>query len=219
MAYSIGWNEAQPDGAVVNADDLDLEIRNLKTSLRERLEQVILDWGTDAVDPKVMVEGSARASVATADPGVPGGVDRDGFLWYKSDLEALYVYEGTAYQQVMGGQQRTGIYVPGTGFTAGPFRGFSFSLQIDGVTANGGQIDIDLDDFPASLGLGFVGDRSFQGLVGFVRTGVSGAAYLNTWSGPGGNVIRVGVKDVAGASLANGLPVNIFVTLYFRENF
>ncbi|MCP4902611.1 MAG: hypothetical protein GY906_37075 [bacterium] len=221
MAYSIGWNEAQPDGAVVDAKDLDLEIRNLKIAMRERLEQVIFEWSTDATDPKVLVAGSARVNVSTTDPGVPGGVDREGFVWYRSDLEALYVYEAppNSYTKIFGAQQRSGTYLPGTGFTGGPFRGFHFMLIIDANTANGGAIDIDLDDFPADLELGFVGNRSFVGMVGFVRTGVSGAAYVQNWSGPGGNVIRVGVRDVNGAALANGLPVNINVVLYFRENF
>lgn len=54
MAYSIPWDEASPDGAITPAADLDVEIQDVKTSLRERLEQVIPDFGDDLVDPKVI---------------------------------------------------------------------------------------------------------------------------------------------------------------------
>lgn len=56
MAYNVAWDESLPDGDITAADDLDTELQNLKTSLRERLEQVIPDFGDDLVDPKVLIK-------------------------------------------------------------------------------------------------------------------------------------------------------------------
>lgn len=51
MAYTVAWNEATPVGAATLASDIDLEIRNLKVSISERMSQLV-DWDTDATDPK-----------------------------------------------------------------------------------------------------------------------------------------------------------------------
>lgn len=60
MAFARSWNEAQPDGSE-NASDIDLEIRNLKVDIRERLED-ITSFGTDA-DP-MELDASAVADAA-----------------------------------------------------------------------------------------------------------------------------------------------------------
>lgn len=54
MPYTVPWDESSPDGAITPAADIDVELQDLKTSLRERLEQVIPDFGNDLVDPKVI---------------------------------------------------------------------------------------------------------------------------------------------------------------------
>ena len=54
MAYTVPWDEASPDGAITPAADIDVELQNLKTSVAERLEDVIPDWRDDLVDPKVL---------------------------------------------------------------------------------------------------------------------------------------------------------------------
>jgi hypothetical protein len=54
MAYTIPWDEASPDGAITPAADIDVELQNLKTSIRERIEDVIPDWANDGVDPKTI---------------------------------------------------------------------------------------------------------------------------------------------------------------------
>ncbi len=62
MAYTIPWDESDPDGSITAASDIDAEFQQLKTALRERLEQVIPDFGDDMVDPKVIPAGSILLS-------------------------------------------------------------------------------------------------------------------------------------------------------------
>lgn len=54
MVYAIAWDEATPVGATTSASDIDLELQNLKISIRERLDDLIGtgNWANDAVDPK-----------------------------------------------------------------------------------------------------------------------------------------------------------------------
>ena len=54
MAYVIPWDEASPDGAITPAAYIDVELQDLKTSVAERLEDVIPGWRDDLVDPKVL---------------------------------------------------------------------------------------------------------------------------------------------------------------------
>lgn len=54
VAYTKSWDESAPIGATTPAADLDVIIQDLKIALRERLEQVIPDFGNDGVDPKVI---------------------------------------------------------------------------------------------------------------------------------------------------------------------
>lgn len=60
MAYSVAWNESTPVGAATLASDIDLEIRNLKVSISERMSQLV-DWDTDATDPKVLLNAALPA--------------------------------------------------------------------------------------------------------------------------------------------------------------
>jgi len=66
MAYVIPWDEASPDGAITPAADIDVELQDLKTSVAERLEQVIPGWRDDLVDPKVIPSAAIDNSSAFA---------------------------------------------------------------------------------------------------------------------------------------------------------
>jgi hypothetical protein len=56
MAYIEAWNEAAPIGATTPAADLDVEIQNLKVSIRERMDEIVGtgNWANDGVQPKVV---------------------------------------------------------------------------------------------------------------------------------------------------------------------
>lgn len=56
MVYSQSWDEGAPLGTA-DAGTLETIIQNLKIGLRERLEQVIPDFGNDGVDPKTLDAG------------------------------------------------------------------------------------------------------------------------------------------------------------------
>jgi hypothetical protein len=64
MAYTVPWDESSPDGAITPAADIDVELQDLKTSVAERLEQVIPGWRDDLVDPKVIPSTVIDASTA-----------------------------------------------------------------------------------------------------------------------------------------------------------
>lgn len=56
-AYSVAWNEATPAGSSTNASTIDTELQNLKTSIRERMNNILHssgDWGTDSEEPKLV---------------------------------------------------------------------------------------------------------------------------------------------------------------------
>ena len=68
MAYGVAWDEAAPIGATTPAADIDVELQNLKISLRERLDNLVGsgNWANDAVDPKVIqTQYFAARSVVT----------------------------------------------------------------------------------------------------------------------------------------------------------
>jgi len=55
MVYSIAWNESTPVGASTNANTIDTELQNLKTSIRERMNDVLSnDWENDGDEPKLL---------------------------------------------------------------------------------------------------------------------------------------------------------------------
>jgi len=55
MVYSIAWNEATPAGSTTNANTIDTEFHNLKTSIKERMNDILSNaWETDASDPKLL---------------------------------------------------------------------------------------------------------------------------------------------------------------------
>lgn len=55
MVYSIAWNESSPVGSTTNANTIDTELQNLKTSVRERMNQILAnDWENDGDDPKLI---------------------------------------------------------------------------------------------------------------------------------------------------------------------
>ena len=57
MAYSIAWNEASPAGASTAASTIDTELQNLKTSVKERMNDILDSstlWETDAHNPKLL---------------------------------------------------------------------------------------------------------------------------------------------------------------------
>jgi hypothetical protein len=73
MAYTIPWDEASPDGAITPAADIDVELQNLKTSIRERIEDVIPDWANDGVDPKTIPLVDSQYCIAQV-PYTPASV-------------------------------------------------------------------------------------------------------------------------------------------------
>lgn len=55
MAYTVAWNASSPDGATTNASTIDTEFHDLKNSITERMNNVLLNaWQTDANDPKTL---------------------------------------------------------------------------------------------------------------------------------------------------------------------
>lgn len=90
MAYSNSWDETDPDGAVVSSSQIDEEINQVKTDVRERIEQVIPGWADDTVDPKVLGEGEGRILVDT-EGNLPGSPDFEGQVFYATDTDNLYV--------------------------------------------------------------------------------------------------------------------------------
>jgi hypothetical protein len=83
MAYAQPWNNATPDGAVVLASDIDLEIRNLKVAIDERMQDLVGagNWANDGVDPKEI----QPASIAGA--GTPAA----GYFEVQLDISPLSV--------------------------------------------------------------------------------------------------------------------------------
>lgn len=98
MAYTKAWNESAPLGTA-DAGTLDTIIQDVKVSLRERLEQVIPNFGTDATDPKILLEGSARILVDTTS-NMPANPDFEGQCFWSSDDEELYVGVGSSWVQI-----------------------------------------------------------------------------------------------------------------------
>lgn len=62
MAYVKPWNESLPDGSE-SAATIDTIIADLKTAIRERLEDFFPDWTDEGVDPKRPASGYPRAIV------------------------------------------------------------------------------------------------------------------------------------------------------------
>jgi hypothetical protein len=82
MAYSIAWDASSPVGSSTNANTIDTEFQNLKTSIQERMNNILSNaWETDANDPKAidvsaiagqpdvaLVYSSATLTLVTATP-------------------------------------------------------------------------------------------------------------------------------------------------------
>lgn len=85
MVYSIGWDASSPDGAITPAADIDEEIQNLKTSLGERLVEVIPEWADDGEEPKklAIVVGTLAAR--------PAAPDFAGERYFAEDTQTLYI--------------------------------------------------------------------------------------------------------------------------------
>jgi hypothetical protein len=107
QSFTRTWNaayEASPadtDSASEGAQ----RIRNLKTDIRERMEDEH-DWGDiNQSDTNVHVEGAARIFVQSAAPATtPGGaaID-DGRMWLDTDDDKLYVYDAgdAAWEEIV----------------------------------------------------------------------------------------------------------------------
>ncbi len=130
MAYSIVWNESSPVGASVSAADIDAEIQNFKISIRERMNNILLNtWETDANDPKtldpaalsldkVVLSRSATLSIANDtltgitwnneitnadslfDSGSPTIITIQATGTYLIILQANFVFNATGYRRV-----------------------------------------------------------------------------------------------------------------------
>lgn len=106
MAYTRAWNEATPAGTLP-ADQIDTAIQDDKIAVRERLEQVIPDFGNDLIDPKVLAAGSARISVGT-EAARPANPTLDGEVYFATDTETLSIGSGGAwidYKKVLIGDE------------------------------------------------------------------------------------------------------------------
>jgi hypothetical protein len=92
MAYSKPWDETQPLGSAA-ADTIDTIIQDLKTSVRERLEDLIGDWGTDATDPKTMLAGLfAQGAVGT--PSIASRTYPDTGFFFDADGRISVAIDG-----------------------------------------------------------------------------------------------------------------------------
>lgn len=78
MAFTREWNEGEPVGSLSAAQNIDEIIRELKADLRERLEQVIPDFGDDDADPK-RAAWPSRFGIAENRPEAPA-FNGDGYL-------------------------------------------------------------------------------------------------------------------------------------------
>lgn len=85
MAYSVSWDEGVPVGATTPAADIDTEIQKVKTSLRERLEQVMPDFDSDVLDPKKL---TIDADVLASRPANPS---YQGQMYFATDTGSFYV--------------------------------------------------------------------------------------------------------------------------------
>ena len=75
MAYTVAWNAATPVGSSTNANTIDDELRNLKTSIQERMNQILEnDWETDGDDPKTVSVGSLAGTPSCAVVTITSGV-------------------------------------------------------------------------------------------------------------------------------------------------
>lgn len=105
MAYTNNWDETDPDGSIVAASDIDAEIQQVKTDVRERIEEVIPGWPDDSVEPKIMGPGTARIIVDT-NANQPASPDFAGQLFYDTTNDELYVGVDASNWEVLptGGQ-------------------------------------------------------------------------------------------------------------------
>lgn len=95
MAYSESWDEAAPPGSS-NAATIDTIIQLVKTALRERLEQVIPDFGDDLIDPKRIVIGIDVVA------NRPAAIDAyAGEVFYATDETIIYVFDGTDWVNIL----------------------------------------------------------------------------------------------------------------------
>jgi len=89
MAYTVSWDEGVPVGATTPASDIDIEIQKVKTSLRERLEQVLPDFDTDGVDPKKLSIIIGTTATRPATPDYPGE------MFFATETGVLYIGDST----------------------------------------------------------------------------------------------------------------------------
>jgi hypothetical protein len=97
MPFTHPWNEAAPLGSTTDADTIDTIFQQLKLDLRERLEQVIPNFGNNAVDPKKV---KLTIDVAASRP-VSGAFAGD--VYVSSDTDALAIWDGSAWVDITGG--------------------------------------------------------------------------------------------------------------------
>lgn len=121
MTYSVEWDETEPDGSIVLAADLDTELKNLKISIRERLEDFFPGWDDDDEDPKITVYGSRERAFVTrsADQTITAAADT-ALIWENE------IYDTGDFVDIAGAATRltiteTGIYLVqlGMGWASG----------------------------------------------------------------------------------------------------
>jgi hypothetical protein len=76
MPYTDGWDDALPAGGE-NANTIDDEIRKLKLSIHERMNELVDDWTADPVVPKNAIVGGVQNGKILLIPhtAMTGGID------------------------------------------------------------------------------------------------------------------------------------------------
>lgn len=83
--YIFPWDEATPDGALTPANQIDDLIIALKKAIRERLNDVVFDFGVDTAEPKVL---KVQTGLATERPATAKGL---GHPFVASDTKVLSI--------------------------------------------------------------------------------------------------------------------------------
>jgi len=67
MAYSRPFDPTTPLGNVLEADDIDLEFRQEKIDLKERMNELVVDYTTDPIVPQAKLLGNVVGKAITID--------------------------------------------------------------------------------------------------------------------------------------------------------
>lgn len=210
MAYQIDWDENSPDGATTLASTIDSELQDLKTSIRERLEDIIDDWQDDGTDPKllnrrwVISEGSLANRPATP--------LRDGEAYYASDVGSFYVASGSSWNIV--GSRYVGYNADasvGSKQTTVNYNAQTIAVRITGTTDGFGIIQFDLSEIsnpPGSSILNAVAIMIDPGGASFARS-----VSVNTLSSSSVQFLCKDAEDASPGNLIASSSVTLFALI------